>query len=62
MTLTFQIGAQEISIRSARIVETKQGLILHGAQVNVNLSRVPKAYYRHGWQSWSLTTWHDPEL
>jgi alpha-galactosidase len=62
MTLTFQIGAQEISIRSARIVETKQGLILHGAQVNVNLSRVPQAYYRHGWQSWSLTAWHDPNF
>jgi len=62
MTLTIQLGEQEFSLEADRIEETGQGLILHGMQARVNLPAPPQAYYRHGWQSWSLTTWHEPDL
>jgi alpha-galactosidase len=57
MTLLFQPGNQPFSIEADRIEETKEGLIIHGAQASVNLPSPPQCYYRHGWQSWSLTTW-----
>lgn len=38
------------------------GYILSGANVSLEFGPSPKAYYRHGWQSWSLTTWHAPDL
>ena len=62
MTLTFQLGNQEFKIQAEGAEETTGGLILHGAQVHVYLPTPPKSYYRHGWQSWSLTTWHAPDL
>jgi len=34
--------------------------ILSGSRVTINLPRVTRLFYRHGWQSWSLTAWTDP--
>jgi alpha-galactosidase len=34
--------------------------IVSAASLSINLPCSPKAFYRHGWQSWSLTTWLDP--
>ena len=28
--------------------------------MTIDLPRLPKRFYRHGWQSWTLTTWIDP--
>ena len=33
------------------------GYILQGANVSLEFKSQPKEYYRHGWHSWSLTTW-----
>ncbi|MFZ5923264.1 MAG: glycoside hydrolase family 36 protein [Chloroflexota bacterium] len=38
------------------------GFILSGAYLTLGLPAVPKSYYRHGWQSWSLAAWQDPAL
>jgi len=62
MTLTIQLGNQEFNIQAEDAQETSGGLIVHGAQVHITLPTPPQSYYRHGWQSWSLTTWHAPDL
>ena len=38
------------------------GYILTGPNVSLEFDRLPNMYYRHGWQSWSLTTWHAPDF
>jgi alpha-galactosidase len=58
----FQLGNQQFAIQADRVQETKEGLILHGAQAHVNLPTTLRSYYRHGWQSWSLATWHAPDF
>jgi alpha-galactosidase len=40
----------------------QDGLILSGPRVSVELPVVPRLFYRHGWQSWSLAAWIDPSL
>ena len=40
----------------------QDGIILSGPRVSVELPAVPKLFYRHGWQSWSLAAWMDPSL
>ena len=39
---------------SSRVISTST-LTLH-------LPYIPKQYYRHGWQSWSLAAWTDPRI
>ena len=34
--------------------------LINAQSVRINLCEPPKKFYRHGWQSWSLTTWLDP--
>jgi alpha-galactosidase len=34
--------------------------IFIASRVDLNLPRPPKRFFRHGWQSWTLTTWLDP--
>ena len=34
--------------------------IVTASHVDLNLSQPPKRFFRHGWQSWTLTTWLDP--
>jgi alpha-galactosidase len=62
MTLVFQPGDQPFHLQADRIEKTNEGLILHGGQAVVNMPVRPKAFYRHGWQSWSLATWHVPDF
>ncbi|MCX7029667.1 MAG: alpha-galactosidase [Spirochaetes bacterium] len=33
------------------------GMMLRGREVTLELPFAPVRFYRHGWQSWSLTTW-----
>ena len=35
------------------------GYLLQGANISLEFENHPKEYYRHGWQSWSLTTWQN---
>lgn len=34
--------------------------IISASTIGLSLSQLPKKFYRHGWQSWALTTWLDP--
>lgn len=34
--------------------------IISASSLRLNLSQPPKRFFRHGWQSWTLTTWLDP--
>ncbi|HET9908959.1 MAG TPA: alpha-galactosidase, partial [Anaerolineales bacterium] len=34
--------------------------IMTAARMDVNLSQLPSRFFRHGWQSWTLTSWIDP--
>lgn len=37
-----------------------QDQIIAAPHLNLELPQPPKRFYRHGWQSWTLTTWLDP--
>lgn len=60
MKLQFDHLQLEAIADQAKIVPN--GYILHGSTVFLELPVRPQKYYRHGWQSWSLTTWLDPAL
>ncbi|MEW6028336.1 MAG: glycoside hydrolase family 36 protein [Chloroflexota bacterium] len=34
--------------------------IVHASSLTLSLPRPPRKFFRHGWQSWTLTTWVDP--
>jgi alpha-galactosidase len=42
------------------IPETGDVHVFNAASLRLNLPQLPVRFYRHGWQSWSLTTWLDP--
>ena len=42
------------------IPETSQHQIITASIVHLKLTKSPKLFFRHGWQSWSLSTWLDP--
>lgn len=42
------------------IPESSHHQILLASRVDLNLTQPPKRLFRHGWQSWTLTTWLDP--
>ncbi len=42
------------------IPETSHHQILLASRVDLKLNQSPKRFFRHGWQSWTLTTWLDP--
>jgi alpha-galactosidase len=50
----------QAKITAASIQKTKDGLLLSGPSVTVELPAPPRRFYRHGWQSWSLAAWIDP--
>ena len=57
MPLVHQFKNHQYKIQADKTQKTAGGLILHGSQVQVNMPVLPQAYYRHGWQSWSLAAW-----
>lgn len=40
--------------------EASESQIISASSLRLGLSQPPKCFYRHGWQSWTLTTWLDP--
>jgi len=34
--------------------------MISASSIRLNLPQPPKRFFRHGWQSWTLTTWLDP--
>lgn len=51
---------QPIISYADQVTSVPGGYILQGANVSLEFENRPKRYYRHGWQSWSLTTWQAP--
>ncbi len=40
--------------------EPSSSQILNASSFTLSLTQPPRKFYRHGWHSWSLTTWLDP--
>jgi len=40
--------------------QTFDSQIISTPSLSLSLSQPPKRFFRHGWQSWALTTWLDP--
>jgi len=40
--------------------QTSNPQIIRASSLRLSLSQPPKRFFRHGWQSWALTTWLDP--
>lgn len=47
---------------SDQVTPDSGGYILTGYNVSLEFNQEAKQYYRHGWQSWSLTTWQNPNF
>lgn len=41
------------------LLEIKEPKIIKASEIKIELTATPVKYYRHGWQSWSLTAWTD---
>jgi alpha-galactosidase len=53
------IDNQQIISYANQITSIPGGYLLKGTNVSLEFKSQPKMYYRHGWQSWSLTTWQE---
>jgi alpha-galactosidase len=42
------------------IPQAGESRIISASSLRLSLPQPPKRFYRHGWQSWALTTWLDP--
>jgi alpha-galactosidase len=42
--------------------EKSSSYLVDAFDLNLSLPQFPKSFYRHGWQSWTLTTWLDPGI
>jgi alpha-galactosidase len=42
------------------IPESSKHQIFTASRVDLTLTQPPKRFFRHGWQSWTFTTWLDP--
>ena len=50
---------EQVISYSDQVKPISDGYILSGTNVSLEFKTPPKDYYRHGWHSWSLTTWQD---
>ncbi len=47
-------------IKLDSLPQAGSSLVINASSLTVNLPRPSRLFYRHGWQSWSLSTWLDP--
>jgi len=52
-----RLRARELCIQADKALPSDDGILLRGGEVSVELPFAPVRFYRHGWQSWSLTMW-----
>lgn len=57
MRLRFSSG--ELAAKAEGVEEVSGGFRLWGREVRIYLPTLARAFYRHGWQSWSLASWVD---
>lgn len=68
MEQTLELEDLSLRISADELRETRDFVQLTGSRVTLELPvdpaqampRPPKRFYRHGWQSWSLTAWTEP--
>jgi alpha-galactosidase len=58
--MDIQLVSQIISVDATDISPIHGGHVVIGSTVSVTLAKPPNSFYRHGWQSWTLTTWMNP--
>jgi alpha-galactosidase len=58
--MNIAVNGTSLPLNASGLTPTAGGLILTGQRLSVVLEKPPRLFYRHGWQSWSLTTWLDP--
>ena len=49
----------QLIISAEKSIQTKDGILVTGPRVTLNLPAAPVRYLYSGWQSWSLTAWVD---
>lgn len=49
-----------LEIRPELLPQSGNSEIVSASSLHLSLSQPPRKFFRHGWQSWSLTTWLDP--
>lgn len=55
----FELDGVAIEAQADGTAAVPGGMLLRGREVALELPSAPVRFYRHGWQSWSLTTWQD---
>jgi len=46
-------------MKKIQLSEIQNSQILSAKEIQIDITSTPVRYYRHGWQSWSLTSWTD---
>ncbi len=46
-------------MKQINFIDTQKQTIISAEEIQIKLPETPSRYYRHGWQSWSLTAWTD---
>ncbi len=49
-----------LNLQLDSIPQETDSQIVTASSLNLSLPQPPKRFFRHGWQSWTLTTWLDP--
>lgn len=53
-------GMTTLMLDADAVPETSHHQIFTASGVDLNLPQPPRLFFRHGWQSWTLTAWLDP--
>lgn len=53
-------GMTTLQLHLDTVPQVSDAQILTASSLRLNLPMPPKRFFRHGWQSWTLTTWLDP--
>lgn len=61
MAFTLRLDTYMINAQAEQVRAIENGAMLRGTRVALDLPFQPARFYRHGWQSWSLTAWLDPQ-
>jgi len=51
---------QTLHLTLDSLPQASDSQIVNASSLRLNLSQPPIRFFRHGWQSWSLTAWTDP--
>ncbi len=58
--MNIEINELALTLNADRVTTLNGGVLVSGTRLGVGLGVKPRSFYRHGWQSWTLSTWMDP--